>query len=1138
MVSRTSPEPLRNRALGLLLGCWGLTAGFATLPAIAAPILPAQPNRTISELFSLVVANTATETNAAPGGPYTNTYIFNYANRTAFTNDGWNFLATSPGGAVRNTETTSGLVVSYDQVGHPGVLRIPCDIGDLWASGANANNSRNSIFRSLPSNWTTMQVAVAFAPAANYQQVHLALYQDDDNYVQAGLAWNSDLNPNNGQVITLIWEYGGYPNHYFTPWSGVANIWLRLDRDLVTGNVTQLWSQNGISWNVLGTTSQALVNPRLCIWAGSGPNPAGPANCDLQRLDVVAASGAPVLFTYQLLNPPAGAAIDANGVITWTPSETQGPATYTLTTVATDNQVPRASSTNSFQVTVTDLGPPWPVLPAIPSQTINELTTLLVTNTGSESPYVKQGVTNTFLFNYPDRASLLADGWSYVGTTANGGARDTEQTSGPVASYDQVGHPGILRIPCDVGDLWGPGGNTRNSLFRNLPTNWLSLQVSFSFPAIVNVDQTHMALYQNDDNYLQVGVAYNSYSGGRGVTMDIETAGTVTTLPRVPTSATNIWLRLDRKTTGGPVAGFFSGDGINWTVLGTNTPGFANPRLAIWTGSYNVPYGAGSPSLDLKRVDITSISNVPTVLNYSLVNPPDGASISSDGVVTWTPSELQGPGAATITTIATDNNAPPLKATNSFLVVVNEVNTPPVLPIQPDLRVAGITPIIVTNTATDSDIPINSLSYSLASGPVGAAIEANGVITWIPAQTQVPSTNLFVTVVTDSNPWAANSQSLSATNSFTVIVDAIHNGPSLPALMDVSAPELTLLRVTNTASYSDVPASTLVYRLINPPTGASINTNGVITWLPSEAQGPGTFVFITTVTDNGVPPLSATNYFIVFVDEINSPPTLPVQPNVEISGTSPLWVTNTASDADIPKNTLSYQFSSAPVGASIDTNGVISWTPSAAQVPSTNVFVTVVTDDNPSAVNDQHLSATNSFTVVVKPVRNGPALPALADVSIPDSMTLRVTNTATYTDLPPTTLAYALLAPPAGAVIDSNGVITWTPADGQQATTNVITTVVADAGVPPLSATNSFTVVVLPLPAPFHIVSLSLSNNLAWVIWEAEAGQTYRLQFKDDLSQANWQDVLPDVTATGSTASTSHALGDAAIRFYRIQVRP
>jgi len=48
---------------------------------------------------------------------------------------------------------------------------------------------------------------------------------------------------------------------------------------------------------------------------------------------------------------------------------------------------------------------------------------------------------------------------------------------------------------------------------------------------------------------------------------------------------------------------------------------------------------------------------------------------------------------------------------------------------------------------------------------------------------------------------------------------------------------------------------------------------------------------------------------------------------------------------------------------------VISWPPSEAQGPRTNVSVTVVADDNPWAVNAQHLSATNSFTVMVGSLR-------------------------------------------------------------------------------------------------------------------------------------------------------------------------
>src|SRR5207344_865964 len=101
----------------------------------------------------------------------------------------------------------------------------------------------------------------------------------------------------------------------------------------------------------------------------------------------------------------------------------------------------------------------------------------------------------------------------------------------------------------------------------------------------------------------------------------------------------------------------------------------------------------------------------------------------------------------------------------------------------------------------------------------------------------------------------------------------------LPAQINRTIAELATLRVTNTATDGDLPANTLTYSLIAPPAGVTISTSGVITWTPSEAQGPSTNVITTVVSDNGVPPLSATNSFVVVITEVNSAPVLPVQTN-------------------------------------------------------------------------------------------------------------------------------------------------------------------------------------------------------------------------------------------------------------------
>ncbi|HWH70944.1 MAG TPA: hypothetical protein VNT26_16260, partial [Candidatus Sulfotelmatobacter sp.] len=189
--------------------------------------------------------------------------------------------------------------------------------------------------------------------------------------------------------------------------------------------------------------------------------------------------------------------------------------------------------------------------------------------------------------------------------------------------------------------------------------------------------------------------------------------------------------------------------------------------------------------------------------------------------------------------------------------------------------------------------------------------------------------------------------------------------PILLAPPNVILNELTLLRVTNTAMDLDVPDQALSYRLLAPPAGATIDSRGVITWTPTEAQGPGTNVLTTVVTDNGDPALSDTNSFSVVAAEVNSAPVLPVQTNRVIPPMTLLVVTNKATDTDLPANPLGYTLASGPAGAAIDAKGVVTWTPTQAQNNTTNTFTTVVTDSNGWAAYAQQLSATNSFVVVV-----------------------------------------------------------------------------------------------------------------------------------------------------------------------------
>lgn len=191
-----------------------------------------------------------------------------------------------------------------------------------------------------------------------------------------------------------------------------------------------------------------------------------------------------------------------------------------------------------------------------------------------------------------------------------------------------------------------------------------------------------------------------------------------------------------------------------------------------------------------------------------------------------------------------------------------------------------------------------------------------------------------------------------------------NTAPILPTQADRTIEALNTLTVTNSATDADTPPQTLTYSLINPPAGASISATGVITWTPTIAQAGAAYVLETRATDSGEPPLSATNTFTVtvptYVPPPNVAPVLPTQADRTIAAGTLLTVVNTASDANVPAQTLTYELVNPPAGASISASGVITWTPTLAQAGSTYDLETRVTDNGSPA-----LSATNRFAVTV-----------------------------------------------------------------------------------------------------------------------------------------------------------------------------
>jgi hypothetical protein len=63
--------------------------------------------------------------------------------------------------------------------------------------------------------------------------------------------------------------------------------------------------------------------------------------------------------------------------------------------------------------------------------------------------------------------------------------------------------------------------------------------------------------------------------------------------------------------------------------------------------------------------------------------------------------------------------------------------------------------------------------------------------------------------------------------------------------------------------------------------------------------------------------------------------------------------------------------------------------------------------------------------------------------------------------------------------------------------------------------------------------SISVSNNLVTLKWGVNANFSYRVQFKNNLTDANWTDVTTNILATNTVFTVTNSVSTAQ-RFYRI----
>lgn len=367
------------------------------------------------------------------------------------------------------------------------------------------------------------------------------------------------------------------------------------------------------------------------------------------------------------------------------------------------------------------------------------------------------------------------------------------------------------------------------------------------------------------------------------------------------------------------------------------------------------------------------------------------------------------------------------------------------------------------------------------------------------------------------------------------VIQVINVRPILPVVALQSVDELSPGSIVSTANDHDLPPQLLAYRLTAAPAGLEVDNQGVLRWTPSEAQGPGTNLITVVVTDDGIPPLSATNSFQVAVREVNAPPTLtlPATPNLpELVS----WISSAqASDPDLPTNALTFELVSGPPGLTVAPDGTIAWTPTEAQGPSTNDVVIRLTDTNPAAVNATSLSVTNQFLLVVEEVNTPPVLALVEDRSARPGQIIRFTVSATDADLPANPLTFSLGTGNPGASLNAGtGDFFWRPGAAAANTTNQFQLQVSDGSPTDSTDSRSFLIVVAPLaPLTLTLVSRDLATSLLKVTGPMDLD--YFLETSTDLGR--WTNLTTRLSAPDSF----EVLDPDAIepsRFYRVRLEP
>jgi RHS repeat-associated protein len=404
--------------------------------------------------------------------------------------------------------------------------------------------------------------------------------------------------------------------------------------------------------------------------------------------------------------------------------------------------------------------------------------------------------------------------------------------------------------------------------------------------------------------------------------------------------------------------------------------------------------------------------------NYSFTVSPGTYDVKIDPLSNWVKSSAsQSSYQVTLTGNSTIDNRNFILAAAQGRTIGQSGNTAPVFQTNPVIKAVVGENFRYQAKALDAEG--DKFTYDLVVKPAGMVVDpVTGLINWRPQVDLVGSQSIILRVTDDLGAVTLQSFQIQVANANQLPIFTNSDPSSNPSLGNPYQYQF---------SANDPDGGSVTFTLDAPDINAKIDPNtGLFTWTPTN---DGSFPFVVTATDSQG---GRTSFpFALLVNSgSNLAPFIASTPRKQ-TAIGQTYVYQIAA-TDPNSDPLTYSLINPPAGMSVNNQGLLTWTPTAAQLGQSAIQIQV--SDGRGGITTQQfgLDVVNFGNLV----NHSPEI-----TSIP-TFTTNLTKTYSYqlsgADSDNDTLIWSLDTAPTGMVIDSKtGILKWNPTSTQLGTHTV-----------------------------------------------------------------------------------------------------